>query len=101
MERREAQCHVIASVLAADGMMTDDERSLLEAAMSRLGLDEDERDRVKHFEGTGDAIATLKSLAEDERRAIMDDLIDAALADGNLSPRETEKVKEIAAQLGL
>ena len=101
MQRREAECHLIASVLAADGMFTDEERGLLEAAMVRLALDDDERDRVKHFEGSDAAMDVVKQLPEDARRALLDDLVEAALADGNLSPPETARVKEIASNLGL
>lgn len=69
MDDRVARCHLLAAVLAADGIMTDDERALLEQ-------------RIANHE-------------------LSDQLIEAALADGKLSPNETATVKKIVHALGL
>ena len=51
MALARARCHLLAQVLSADGMMTEDERSLLEQAMHDAGLSDQERDLVRHFAG--------------------------------------------------
>jgi uncharacterized tellurite resistance protein B-like protein len=96
-----ARCHLVAEVLAADGMMTDAERAVLEQAMIDGQLTEPERDAVRHFEGAAGAIAALAGLPEADRQAIVDALVDAAVADGKLTPNETATVKRIAGALGL
>jgi len=101
MEKRVAHCHLLAKLLASDMIMTDDERSFLDRAMSRLELTEEERDRVLHFEEADEAEATMRALPESERQALLDDLVGAALADGKITPTETALVKKIAESLGL
>ncbi len=96
-----ARCHLLAEVLAADGMMAESEREILEAEMERLGLGEAERDQVRHFEGAGEAVATVAALPESERQGVVDALVDAALVDGKLTPAETAVVKRIADALHL
>lgn len=96
-----ARCHLLAEVLAADGMMADAEREILEAEMERQGLGEGERDQVRHFEGAAEALATAAALPESERQALVDALVEAALVDGKLTPSETAAVKRIAGALRL
>jgi uncharacterized tellurite resistance protein B-like protein len=101
MDDRVARCHLLAEVLAADGIMTDDERALLEKHMANHELSEAEKNAIRNFEGTDAAIATLRQRAPAERREIVDELVEAALADGKLTPNETAAVKRLAAALGL
>jgi len=96
-----ARCHLLAEVLSADGMMNDDERALLEDALTRAALDDTERDLVRHFEGAAVAADVLRAQPEAERQALIDQLVEAALADGKLTPNETAAVKRIAQALGL
>lgn len=96
-----AHCHLIAKVLAADGIMESTERDFLERAMTWMGLTDEERDRVIHFEGAEGAEAAFKDLPIEDRQALVDELIEAALVDGKLSPHETAIVKRIGAALGL
>jgi uncharacterized tellurite resistance protein B-like protein len=96
-----ARCHILARVLAADGIITTGERSALHAAITYHGLNQDERDQVIHFEGAAGASAALAGLPESERREILDELLEAALLDGNLSPLELQVVAEITAELGI
>ncbi len=96
-----ARCHLLAEVLAADGMMTETEREILEAEMSSLGLTEPERDAVRHFEGTAGAIAAVGALPLADRQAVVDRLVEAALADGKLTAAETAAVKRISEALRL
>jgi uncharacterized tellurite resistance protein B-like protein len=101
MDDRVARCHLLAEVLAADGIMTDDERALLEKHMANHELSDEEKHAIRNFEGTDAAIALLRERAPAERREIVDELVEAALADGKLSPKETTTVKRLAAALGL
>ncbi len=101
MKKSIIHCHMIASVLAADGMISPAERELLNRAMEKMGLSAEEKDSVMHFEGAEDAVARGRELPEDERQAIVDDLVEAALVDGKLSPHETAMVKKITDALNL
>src|SRR5688572_26871111 len=101
MHPRVAHCHLLAEVLSADGMMTDSERAVLDRTMSEMELSDEERDAVKHFEGAEGAAAAFATQPEDARQALIDALVEAALADGKLSPNETAAVKRIAAAIGL
>ena len=101
MNRELARCHLLAEILAADGFMTDAERSLLEQHLVRYQLTEEERDQVRHFEGAGDAASALRGLPAQERQQVVDELVEAALADGKLTAQETAAVKRIVEALGL
>jgi uncharacterized tellurite resistance protein B-like protein len=101
MNERVAYCHLVARVLAADGIMEEAERSFLEKAMAALGLDAAERDAVVHFEGAAGAEDAMRALPEERRRALVEDLVDAAFADGKLSRHESAIVKAITSALGL
>jgi uncharacterized tellurite resistance protein B-like protein len=101
MNQKLARCHLLAEVLSADGIMTDEERSLLEEHLARYQLTDEERDQVRHFEGAARAPATLRPLSGPERQQVLDELVEAALADGKLTALETAAVKRIAEALGL
>ncbi len=92
---------LIAKVLASDGIMTEEERQFLETAMEALGLDPTERTRVRHFEGWDEAEPIVAALEEQEKRALMDGLVSAVLADGRVSPHEMETIKRLSRALGL
>jgi uncharacterized tellurite resistance protein B-like protein len=101
MKPAVARCHLLAEVLSADGMMSESERDMLERTMTELGLDDAERDLVRHFEQTDGAAAVIAKLSEAERQTIVDSLVEAALVDGKLTANETATVKRIAASVGL
>ncbi len=101
MDVRVAKCVLVAKVLTADGMMTENERMLLEQTMKREGLDDAERRTVIDLEGWTEAEASLAKLAEGERREVLGQLVEAASVDGRLSPLEATMLKQITAALGL
>jgi uncharacterized tellurite resistance protein B-like protein len=101
MDDRIARCHLLAEVLAADGIVTDEERALLEQHLANHELTDEEKQAVRDFEGADGAAAFLRERPELERREILDQLVEAAMADGKLSPNETATVKRIAQALGL
>jgi len=96
-----AYCHVVASVLAADGRMDESEREFLNQLMAKLGLSEQEREDVVHFENTNGAEEAVQAMPEQERRQLMDDVLGAVLADGKISPLEQQLVHRLTEVLGL
>lgn len=101
MEERLARCLLIAKVLAADGIMTDDERAFLESAMDALELTDAEREQCRNFEGWDEAEPVVAALSMDAKRELMDGLVAAVLADGKVSPHEMTTIEKLSAALGL
>jgi uncharacterized tellurite resistance protein B-like protein len=101
MNTNVAKCLLVSKVLVADGMMSDDERTFLGNMMTKLGLTDAERHQVTELEGWDQAEPIVNKLSEDERREILEMLVDAASADGRLSPHELAAVKKVSAALKL
>jgi uncharacterized tellurite resistance protein B-like protein len=96
-----AKCLVVSKVLIADGMMADEEREFLDGMMASLGLTDAEKRTVYDLEGADEADALVKGLPKQERQDIVSQLVDAASADGKLSPLEMEVVKRVTKALGV
>jgi uncharacterized tellurite resistance protein B-like protein len=96
-----AKCLVVSKVLVADGIMTDEEHGFLTEMMRRLALTPDEQRSVVELEELEEADRIVAALSADERREIVSLLVDAASADGHLSPYEMDAVKRVTAALGL
>ena len=101
MEPRIAKCLLLSKVLAADGIMTENERAFLDSAMKKLGVKDEERRGIHDLEGWDEAESALTGASEEEKREIVSSLVDAASADGRLSPLEMALVKRISKALGL
>ncbi len=101
MNANVAKCLVVSKVLVADGMMTEEERGFLDNMMQSLGLSETERRTVYDLEGIDEADAIVKALPIEERREIVSKLVDAASADGKLSPLEMDVAKRVTRALGV
>lgn len=101
MNANVAKCLLVSKVLVADGMMSDDERGFLANMMTKLGLTEAEKTSVIELDNWDQAEPIVNALAEDERREILEMLVDAASADGRLSPHEMATVKRVSAALRL
>jgi uncharacterized tellurite resistance protein B-like protein len=101
MDNRVARCHLLAEVLMADGIMTEDEKQLLEQHLANHELSDEEKKSVRNLEGGAEAIAILRERPMIERQEILDQLVECALADGKLTSNETATVKRIAQALGL
>ena len=101
MELRIAKCLLLTKVLAADGIMTENERAFLDSAMKKLGVKDEEKRGVLDLEGWDQAEAALSGISEDEKRELISQLVDAASADGRLSPLEMQMVKRISKELGI
>jgi len=101
MDSRIAKCLLISKVLAADGIMTENERAFLDGAMKKQGITPEERQRIVDLEGWDEAETALAGLSTEEKSAIVSQLVDAAGSDGRLSPLESAMVKKISAALGV
>lgn len=101
MDDRVARCLLLAQVLSADGIMAAPEKAFLERAMSGLSLDAAERERVFAMEGFEEAERVVRGMDEAARRALVDELVAAALVDGKLSPHELTAVQGLTVRLGL
>ncbi len=101
MDPKVARCLLISKVLVADGIMTESERDFLRRAMSAFGLSDEARQKVIDLEGWDEAERIVSAMSEREKRALVDDLTEAALIDGKLSPHELETVQRIAQALGV
>jgi uncharacterized tellurite resistance protein B-like protein len=101
MELRVAKSLLLTKVLAADGIMTENERAFLDQAMTKLGVLDSERRSILDLEGWDEAEHALIGLSEDEKRDMVSQLVDAASSDGRLSPLEMVMVKGISKALGL
>lgn len=101
MNANVAKCLVVSKVLVADGMMTDEERVFLVDMMTTLALTDVEQRSVYDLEGIDLATSLVKQLPAEERQDIVELLVDAAAADGKLSPLELDVVKRVTKALGL
>lgn len=101
VNEKTARCLLLSKVLIADGIMTENERIFLDRSMTKMGLSPEERQKVIDLEGWNDAEASLSSLSVPQKEELVSELVDAASADGRLSPLEAEMVKRIAHSLGL
>jgi len=100
MHKHLAICHVIASVVSADGIIDDAERQFLEEAMDDLGLTEEERVQVREFRNEGSE-EVVRDMPQADKENLRDGLVAATLADGKISPHETAVVKRITELMGL
>lgn len=101
MNLRVAQSLLVAKVLVADGMITPEERTFLDATLARLGLTPEERKQVVELEGMDEAERVVAATPEDDRREFVELLLTAASADGKLSVHEALTVQQIGRALGL
>ena len=96
-----AKSLLVAKVLVADGMMQDEERAFLDTIMNSLGLTPAERKSVIELDGLDEAHKFVLELPKEERQQIIEMLVDAASADGKLSPHELGVVKRLTQALHL
>lgn len=101
MNPKVAKCLLVSKVLVADGIMTENERAFLDRVMRGFGLDEAERRGVLDLDGWDRAEPIVAALSIDEKRELVATLVDAASADGRLSPLEMSTVKRITSALGV
>ena len=101
MTSNVAKCLLISKVLVADGMMGEDERAFLKDLMTQLGLTPEEKQGVIELEGWDEAEGIVNVLPLEDKLALVELLVDAASADGHLSPKELETIKRVELALGV
>jgi uncharacterized tellurite resistance protein B-like protein len=101
MTPKVAKCLLVSKVLVADGMMDESEHAFLDALMTKLGLDDDERRSVIQLDGWDAAEPLVAALSIAERLELVELLVDAASADGHLAPTELAMIKQVEQALGV
>ena len=101
MDPKVAKCLLVSKVLVADGIMTENEHAFLERLMKKLELDETQRRTVIDLEGLDQAEEFVAKLSVEEKQEMASVLVDAASADGRLSPLEMKVVRGITEALGI
>ena len=101
MTSNVAKCLLISKVLVADGMMGEDERVFLKELMTQFGLTPEEKQGVIELEGWDEAEGIVNELPLEDKLALVELLVDAASADGHLSPTEMAQIKRVEQALGV
>ncbi len=92
---------LIEAVIAADGVVTGDEREFLRRVLERFGIEDADRADQIVASAPGLATATLRALAPDVQARVMALLVEAAIVDGNVAPEERALLLASAASLGI
>jgi uncharacterized tellurite resistance protein B-like protein len=95
MDNRIARLHLLAQVIAADGRITDEEQALIEKHMSDHELSDEEKHAVLTGQGRDEALALLRERPVVERQEIVDQLVEAAYADGRVTTDEADLVERL------
>lgn len=99
VERRQI-CDLIENIIAADGVVSVEERDFLHRVIERFGM-EINHDRPPTSIAPGHATATLRALAPDVQTRVMALLVEAAIIDGIVQPEEHALLLASAATLGI
>ena len=101
MDNRVARCHLLMEVLIADGVLTADEKALLEKHLEDHALSDEECQQVRSRTGYEEAVRVMRERPEIERQEVLEQLAECALADGKLTSGELQTVARIRKELGL
>jgi uncharacterized tellurite resistance protein B-like protein len=100
-DEQEKVIELVEAMIAADGVVVDEERAFLRKVIERFRLSADERaDRVVASD-PGRATTTLRELAPDAQVRVMALLVEAATVDGCVAPEEHALLLASAATLGI
>jgi uncharacterized tellurite resistance protein B-like protein len=100
-EEQAKVIELIEAVIAADGVIVEEERAFLRRVMGRFGMSPDDRSDRLVASDAGGATKTLRALAPDAQIRVMALLVDAAVADGCVAPEERALLLASAATLGI
>lgn len=100
VEERHKVCGLIEAMIGSDGVVDAAEREYLHRIVARFGLPARELGAATESD-FGQATTTLRSLAPDDRPRVMALLVDVAVADGHVDPRERALLLASAAALGI
>ena len=98
--------HIAQQVVAADGMITSEERSWLRVRYAvrarECGLMlPDGKPTPAYATVLADALNELPKLPRAERLELVDDVLDTVVADGLVQAQELDKVRDVGTMLGL
>jgi len=101
IEERTKVVGLIKAVIAADGVVSVEEREFLSRVVGRFGIvDHNPSDSVIPSD-PGRATTTLRGLAPDVQSRVMALLVEAAVVDGKVEPEERALLLASAATLGI
>jgi len=100
-EQRGKIVGLIEDVIAADGVVSDEEREFLRRVLERFGMSPGDRDDRIVASAPGSSVATLRALDPDVQMRVMALLVEAAVADGCVAPEERAFLLASAASLGI
>src|SRR5579859_5565662 len=99
VEERHKVCELIEAMIAADGVIADEEREYLRRIVERFGLPERSAGPLSAND-FGRTTTTLRALAPDVQARVMALLVEAAVIDGRVDPQERALLLASAATLG-
>jgi uncharacterized tellurite resistance protein B-like protein len=100
-EERGKVVELIKAVVAADHVVSDEERQFLRRIIERLGGTPTLADEEMATTDIGRTTATLRSLPPDSQTRVLALLVDAAIVDGRVEPEERALLLASAATLGV
>jgi uncharacterized tellurite resistance protein B-like protein len=98
-ELREKVSALLEAVVAADGVIRQEERDFVRRAVTRYRLPEP--DAPLSLRSLGSATEALRALDSNAQSRVLALLVDAAISDGELEPREHALLLAAAAALGI
>ena len=101
LEERFKIVGLLEAVVAADGVISDEEREFLRRVVERFGITEDDTTNRPAMSNPGEAMATLRGLPQDVQTRVMALLVEAAIVDGSVAPEERALLLSAAASLGI
>jgi tellurite resistance protein len=100
-EEQAKVIELIEAVIAADGVVVDEERAFLRRVIERFRLSPEDRAGDVVASDPGRTTMTLRTLAPDAQMRVMALLVDAAVVDGCVAPEERALLLASAATLGI
>lgn len=89
-------CEIVAQLLIADAAVTDDERAFLEKLFDRFEFSAEDRQAVFNSVDIGQPVDDrLAKLDAEHRGLLVQELEQAALADGEIGPAEAAIIDQV------
>jgi uncharacterized tellurite resistance protein B-like protein len=95
-QRQLIYCQIVAQLIIADAVLTDEEHNFLVRLMDRFGFDDNDRKAVVNAVDIGQPIDDkLKLLDDESRRGLLDELVAVAMIDGDMAEGEAEIIATV------